>query len=273
MEKSQNLTSDPSFNNVLDLIATLRGENGCPWDREQTPDSLCPCLIEEAYELVEAIQARDTDAIREELGDVLFQVLFFFNVYQDADRMTVGDVVAENIAKMTRRHPHVFGQDKIDTAGGVIERWKEIKQEEKGQAEARKSILDSVPSGMPGLMRAMQISEKAVGAGFEWDSLQDVIAQVESEWAEFKAELRLDQADARVDMDKAAMEFGDVLFSMVNVARKAGLHPETALGHATQKFIQRFQNMESLAAEKNMRFEDLPREEMEALWQVVKRKA
>lgn len=271
METSRSVNPPPSFSAILDLIAALRAENGCPWDRKQTPRSSSVYLIEEAYELVDAILTDDDDAIREELGDVLFQVLFLLSLYQQAGRMTVSEVLALNLEKMIRRHPHVFGKEKMDTAGEVKQRWKEIKQQEKGEPDAPNSLLDSVPAGMPGLMRAFRISERAAGAGFEWDHLGEVIAQVESEWAEFKAELHLDRPNARIDQGKAAMEFGDVLFSMINVARVAGLHPETALSTSTQKFIDRFQQMESLAAEKKMRLEDLPRDELESFWRIVKK--
>lgn len=271
METSKPVTP-PSFSAILDLIAALRAENGCPWDRKQTPRSSSVYLIEESYELVEAILADNDTAIREELGDVLFQVLFLLSMYQQAGQLTLEEVLAQNLEKMIRRHPHVFGKENIDTAGEVKQRWKEIKQQEKGDSDTRTSLLDSVPAGMPGLMRAYRISERAAAAGFEWDHLGEVIEQVESEWAEFKAELHLDQPDVKVDQGKAVMEFGDVLFSMINVARKAGLHPETALSDSTRKFIGRFQKMEGLAAEKNMRLEDLPREEMESLWRVAKKK-
>lgn len=270
METSKSVTPPPSFRAILNLIATLRGENGCPWDRKQNPSSASVYLIEETYELVEAILSDKDEAICEELGDVLFQVLFLLSLYQQAGRFTVSDVLAQNLEKMMRRHPHVFGEEEMDTAGEVVQRWKEIKQQEKGKSHALTSLLDSVPSGMPGLMRSYRISERAAGAGFEWDHLGAVIAQVEAEWAEFKAELPLEQADGQVDKERAAMEFGDVLFSMINVARMAGLHPETALSRSTQKFIDRFKKMESLAAQKSMRFEDLPREEMEDLWRTVK---
>jgi MazG family protein len=271
VETSQPVNPPPSFSAVLDLIAALRAENGCPWDRKQTPRSSSVYLIEEAYELVDAILCDDDAAIREELGDVLFQVLFLLSLYQQAGRMTVSEVLAQNLKKMIRRHPHVFGAEKMDTAGEVKQRWKEIKRQEKGRSNAPASLLDSVPAGMPGLMRAFRISERAAGAGFEWDHLGEVIEQVESEWAEFKAELHLNQPGAPVDKGKAAMEFGDVLFSMINVARVAGLHPETALSTSTQKFIDRFRKMEDMAAEKNTRLEDLPREEMEDLWRTVKK--
>lgn len=270
----------PSFTAILDLIAALRAENGCPWDRAQTPHSMTVYLIEETYELVEAILADDDAAIQEELGDVLFQVLFAISLFQQEGRLKLSDVLAQNLAKMIRRHPHVFGNDKVETASQVKRRWKEIKAQEKSEKKeasdqgkigsGQDSLLDSVPSGMPGLLRSFRISERAAGVGFDWDHLSEVIDQVELEWAEFKAELHLKHTESKIDADKAAMEFGDVLFSMVNVARVAGIHPETALGRSTQKFIERFKIMEAMAVDRNLRLEELSREKWEDFWLAAK---
>lgn len=257
----------PSFESLLRLIAALRGENGCPWDRKQTPTTLSVYLIEEIYELVEAISSDDAEAILEELGDVLFQVLFVAYLYEQAHRFSLQQVLEKIIGKMVHRHPHVFGAEKVATADEVKQRWRRIKQQEKG---VQHSLLDSVPTGMPALMRAYRISERAAGTGFDWDDLPGVMKQAEQEWAEFKVEVGDGEPSDR-SKSKASIELGDVLFTLVNVARLAGIHPETALAQSTQKFIQRFNWMEAAAAEKNKSFESLPRDEMERLWDAAKK--
>ena len=269
MAPPKKLDPSPTVTGVQALIAALRAENGCPWDRKQTPISLSVYLIEETYELVEAIQSDEADAIGEELGDVLFQILFLVHLYEQAGRLSLSDVLARNLEKMIRRHPHVFGNDHAADADQVKRRWREIKQQEKASADT--SLMDSVPAGMPALMRAYRISERAAGAGFDWDALQGVIDQTEREWAEFKAELRPAEPGGKPDRQKAAMEFGDVLFTMVNVARLAGIHPETSLVRSTQKFIQRFRQMEAMAAERRQRIEDVPRDELEQMWERAKK--
>jgi tetrapyrrole methylase family protein/MazG family protein len=268
--EQEDVANTPSITALFDLIATLRGEHGCPWDRKQTPVSITVYLIEEAYELVEAIHAGDTDAVQEELGDVLFQILFLISLYQQEKRFGLSEVAKCTIDKMVRRHPHVFGGAKVESVGEVKQRWREIKQQEKAAAPC--SVLDSVPACMPGLMRAYRIGERAAGTGFDWENLRGVIGQTEAEWDEFKSELHLGDSSAVVEKERAAMEFGDVLFTMVNVARMAGIHPETALSQSTQKFISRFQHMEAAAAARNQRLQDLGRDQMEDLWIEAKKR-
>ena len=257
------MNQEPSIEALFNLVSTLRGENGCPWDRKQTVHTLSIYLIEEVFELVEALSGEQTDAILEELGDVLFQVVFIVRLFEELRQFSFQDVLSRNIEKMVRRHPHVFGTDKVETAGEVKKRWREIKQLEKGGAD---SLMDSVPAGMPALMRAFRISERAASAGFDWDSLEGVMAQAESELDEFKEEIAKDPTGRSADM-----EFGDILFTLVNVGRLAKIHPETALADSTRKFIMRFKNMEATAAQQNRRLDQLPRDEMERLWQAAKR--
>ena len=258
----------PTIESLQKLIATLRGDNGCPWDRKQTPSTLTIYLIEEMFELVEAVEADDTEAIREELGDVLFQVIFIAALYQESGRFSLESALQQNLEKMIRRHPHVFGTEKAESAAQVKKRWRQIKQQEKGQGVH--SILDSVPSGLPALMRAFRISERAAGIGFDWADLDGVMAQVESEWAEFKAEI-VSAEPVDSNRPNISMEFGDVLFSLVNVARLARIHPETALSRSTRKFMLRFRQMEIKARETGRALEDLSRDEMEQLWIEAKR--
>jgi MazG family protein len=264
------MTATPTFAALMELIAALRGENGCPWDRKQTPLSMSVYLIEETFELVEAIRAGDIKGVREELGDVLFQVFFLIYLYQQEGRFEPTDVLDRNLKKMIHRHPHVFGADKVEDAGQVKKRWREIKESEKGAATD--SLMDSVPKGLPALLRSYRISERAAAIGFDWDSLMGVIRQTEAEWAEFKAELDLNAAGRVKDQDKAVEEFGDILFTMVNVARLAGIHPETALSRSTQKFIRRFKHMEAMASERGKALKEVARDEMEAFWSAAKKR-
>ena len=267
MVPSIDFKDNPTIESLLKLIAALRGDNGCPWDRKQTPSTLTIYLIEEMFELVEAVEADDTDAVREELGDVVFQVLFIAALYQEGGRITLKSVLEQIIQKMIRRHPHVFGTEHADNTAQVKERWRQIKQQEKGKSDH--SILDSIPSGLPALMRAFRISERAAGIGFDWADLDGVMEQVESEWAEFKAEVRTTKENDS-NRPNMTMEFGDVLFSMANVARLAHIHPETALSRSTRKFISRFKQMETMARKTGKALEDLTRDEMERLWTAAK---
>ena len=262
------MNPSPTFAAVLELIAALRAENGCPWDRKQTPKSMTVYLIEEAFELVEAIQADETAAILEEMGDVLFQILFLMYLYQQEGRFSFTDVLGRNLAKMIHRHPHVFGTDKVDSAAQVKQRWRQLKQQEKGKVS--ESILDSVPAGLPALMRAYRISERAAGIGFDWDSPAGVMAQAEAEWAEFREEVRLLSQETPDERAQVEMEFGDVLFTLINVARLMGIHPESALSRSTLKFIKRFKQMERMAAEQGKTISDISRQDMEILWSAAK---
>ena len=255
-----------SVDGLRRLIARLRGENGCPWDRKQTPSSLSVYAVEEMYELTDAIISGNSEAILEELGDVLFQILFISHLFEELEHFTFDQVLESIIAKMIHRHPHVFGSEKAKTSSQVKQRWREIKQQEKGTAH---SILDSIPATLPALMRAYRVSERAAGTGFDWDSLQGVLHQAEQEWVEFKAEIGR-AAASETEKENAAMEMGDILFTLVNVARIAGIHPETALSRSTRKFIGRFQHMEAMAAEKHTHLDALQRDEMERLWQAAK---
>ena len=256
----------PSVQTLLDLIAALRGENGCPWDRKQTPGTLTVYLIEEMYELVEAVHSGDTEGVVEELGDVLFQILFITYMYTQKGRFSFEEVLERIVKKMIRRHPHVFGTEKVDNSDQVKQQWRQIKQQEKGSED---SLLSSIPSGMPALMRAYRISERAAGTGFDWDTLQEVMIQAEEEWAEFRSEV--DQPGHVQRKDRIMMELGDVLFSLVNVARLAGIHPESALSKSTGKFIRRFKQMEASAEGRGRKLEDQSKEAMETLWREAKK--
>lgn len=257
-----------TFAAFVDTIAALRAPNGCPWDREQTHESIARNMIEEAYEAVDAIEQHDATHLREELGDVLLQVVLQSQIAADAGEFTVADVCRDVNAKMIRRHPHVFGEAAAGSAEDVLSIWDNVKLAEKSaadaQAEEPEGLLDSVPVSFPALLQAYKISRKAVAAGFEWDTVEDVWAKVEEEIAEFKQACRSDDAQAK------ELEFGDVLFSLVNVARKEGIDAETALRATCRKFRERWAFMEDAAWGQGKRIEELDMDEMQQLWDQAK---
>lgn len=257
-----------TFAAFVDTIAALRAPNGCPWDREQTHESIARNMIEEAYEAVDAIEQHDATHLREELGDVLLQVVLQSQIAADAGEFTVADVCRDVNAKMIRRHPHVFGEAAAGSAEDVLSIWDNVKLAEKSaadaQAEEPEGLLDSVPVSFPALLQAYKISRKAVAAGFEWDTVEDVWAKVEEEIAEFKQACRSDDAQAK------ELEFGDVLFSLVNVARKEGIDAETALRATCRKFRERWAFMEGAAWGQGKRIEELDMDEMQQLWDQAK---
>ena len=252
---------------TIRLVECLLGENGCPWDRKQTPESLTVYLIEEVFELVDAIDAGDPSAVCEEIGDVLFQLVFVARLFEQGGHFSIADVVERNTEKMVRRHPHVFSDARVESAEGVRRRWGEIKKAEKKKSPDP-SILSSVPAGLPALMRAYRISERVSGAGFDWSDIKGVSEKLEEEWKEFKAALET----APKDPETVEMEMGDVLFTLVNVARIARIHPERALSKATRKFERRFRDMETQTAETGRSFDQVPRPEKETLWQKAKKR-
>jgi tetrapyrrole methylase family protein/MazG family protein len=254
---------------IQELIDRLRGKNGCPWDRKQTPRSLAVYLIEEVYELVDAIETQDRQKILEELGDVLFQVFFVLHLFQEKGDFDLGQVVRANVSKMIRRHPHVFGDETIESAEMVKDRWHQIKLQEQQATADPVSVLDSVPQGMPALMRAYRISERAARTGFDWQDIGGVMQKAQEEWFEFAEEVKTGET-SETARQKAALEFGDILFTLVNVARFARIHPETALIASILKFENRFKYMETEALRSGRSLDAVAREEMDALWEKAK---
>jgi tetrapyrrole methylase family protein/MazG family protein len=248
------------FDEFVDLIAVLRGPEGCPWDREQTHSSIAKNMVEEAYEAVHAIEANDIAEIRDELGDVLLQVVLHAQIAADAGEFTIDDVVSAIHAKIVRRHPHVFGEAAASNAAAVSAVWEEVKRGER--AEKRQGLLDAVPHALPGLMLAQAISRKAVSAGFEWESLDGVWEKVHEELDELKA--------TEPGSPEAAEEIGDVLFTVVNLARKQGIDAETALRKTCDKFRSRFSAMELAAAQNGEALDELSLQAQERLWQAAK---
>jgi len=252
-----------AMDDLIRVIEGLRGPGGCPWDREQTPRSMVRYLLEEAYELADAVESEDAAPVREELGDVLFHILFLARMYAEKDQFDLEAVCRGSAAKMKRRHPHVFGSTQVADSAEVVRNWQQIKQNEKDPG-ARVSVLDSVPASLPGLMRAYAVSERAATAKFDWDDLDGVLQKLEEELAEFRA------ASDRNDAEQVALEFGDILFTLVNVARFSGIHPETALAGAVKKFERRFRAMEKIIADSGRGLASVPQEEKDRIWEGIK---
>ncbi|MCK5541853.1 MAG: nucleoside triphosphate pyrophosphohydrolase [Desulfobacterales bacterium] len=251
------------LNTALEIIKTLRNpDGGCPWDRQQTPISMWKCLIEEIYELRDAILDDIPEDISEELGDVLFQLLFISEIYSERKEFDIFDSIKKVSEKMIRRHPHVYGKEIFSTKKELIETWETIKKEEKKEAgkQALESELDSVPSGMPSLLRCHKVSSCAVKAGFDWDNIDEVLEKVREEFEE------LEQAIHTKDKAAMADELGDVLFTLVNVARFVGIHSETALAGSIDKFERRYKYMEKLLKEQGACLKDLSKKDKEELW-------
>ncbi len=284
----------PAFDNFVSTIAALRSpEGGCPWDRAQTHASIGDNMIEEAYEAVDAIQAGDINHLQEDLGDVLLQVVLQSQIAADAGEFTIDDVCASIDEKMIRRHPHVFGDMEAENANEVADLWEQVKLAEKETADAqaqtakRDGLLDSVPTHFPALLQCQKISRKAAAAGFEWETVDDVWNKVAEERAELEAAyaaapktadgkvLSSDPAETGVAerdplVAAAEMEFGDLLFALVNVARKMGIDAEAALRASNAKFRHRFAEVEQAAWAEGRAVDDLTLEEMETYWQQAK---
>jgi MazG family protein len=248
---------------LIQIIERLRSPDGCPWDREQSPRSMVRFLIEEAYELADAITAGHAEHVCEELGDVLFHILFIAQMYAEKGQFDLDQVCREISAKMQRRHPHVFGSESVADSSEVVRNWQQIKRTEK-EPGLRPSALDAVPAGLPGLMRAYAVSERAARARFDWEDLPAVLAKLQEELAEFTA------AAGGKDVDEVTLEFGDILFTLVNVARFSGVHPETALTAAVQKFERRFRRMEAVITNSGQDLESVPQSEKDRIWDAVK---
>lgn len=250
---------------VVDVVAHLRGQDGCPWDRKQTLDSLKPFLMEECCELLEAIEQGDVAAHRDELGDVLLQVLLQARIREEQGDFDFEAVAAHLADKLIRRHPHVFGDAKADTPEEVVQHWARVKQEERGGAEAPpRATLDGIPLQLPALHRAQRIQDRAGRKGFDWDRIDDVIDKVEEELEEVREALKADDADA------VEAELGDLLFSTVNLCRFRGVHAEGALRRAITKFTGRFHAVERRLLAAGRRLEDCTLAEMDREWDRVK---
>lgn len=246
---------------LADIVARLRAPDGCPWDREQTHESLRAALVEECYEAVEAIVRADDDNLREELGDLLLHVVMHAHMAGERRAFTLEDVVEGVCEKLVRRHPHVFGNTAASDAGEVLKQWEQIKRAEKGDGA---SVMDGLPSSLPALMRAQNAQKKAARVGFDWGSADGVFDKMREELAELEA------AQASGTSREIEQELGDVLFTAVNLARHLGVDAETALAESTSKFIRRFQSMEALAEKDGRRVEECDARALDDLWNEVK---
>ena len=254
----------PTFADLVAVMARLRAEGGCPWDREQDHRSLRRYLIEECYEAVDAIDADDMDSLAEELGDVLLQVVFHAQIEHENGCFDIDDVVSHIVRKLVRRHPHVFGEVTVENSAEVLDNWEQIKRQEKGEGW-RESALDGVPSSLPALIRALEISKRAAKVGFEWERFEDVLAKMEEEIGELREAIEAGREDAAFD------EIGDLLFTIVNVARWRKLDPEDALRQMLVRFCTRFRRIEQAARAQSRPLTDLTLAEMDALWEAAKR--
>jgi len=251
------------FSYLRRIIAILRGPNGCPWDRKQTHESLKPYLLEEAYELLEAIDEQDDEHIIEELGDVLLQVMLNAQIGEDRGYFNIEDVIERLVRKMIARHPHVFGEAKADSAEEVVKNWQALKKMEPGRQPG--SVLDSVGRGFPALMKAYALQKEAAKLGFDWDRVDEVVAKLDEEMQELKKAVKEGGAPADI-----MNEMGDLLFSAVNLSRHLGIHPEEALAGTNSKFIRRFKYIENRLKMEGKTFEQCDLKQLDRYWEEAK---
>ena len=268
-------SSGEKFEKLVAIMRTLRAPGGCPWDREQTHRSLRPFVLEETYEVLEAIDAGNMEELREELGDYLYEAVFLAQISEEAGEFSIGDAIDAIREKLVRRHPHVFAKtpdEKHITTGQVIERWETMKareRETKGQSDSpAKTTLSGVPKTLPSLLRAYEISARAAAVGFDWVRAGDVLDKIEEEVAEVRREV---ESGATTHLSRAEEEMGDLLFAITNLSRKLGIEPEAALRRANEKFTKRFDAMERSFLSRGKLLNDATLEEMEEEWQRVKR--
>jgi tetrapyrrole methylase family protein/MazG family protein len=249
----------------LAVVAKLRGENGCPWDKEQTYRSLTKYVLEESHELVAAALEGDADKLKEELGDLLLEIGLYCQIASEKGDFRQSEVLAGITRKLVRRHPHVFGSERLDTPEAVRERWDEIKRAEPGRYKKDHSLMDEVQKGLPALMRAQRQQTLAAGVGFDWDSVEPVFDKVKEELAE------ISEARAKGSPEDVAEEVGDLLFACVNLARHLKVDAESALLGCVEKFSRRYRQVERDLAERNMSAEEVDLEYLDALWEKAKK--
>ena len=248
---------------LIKIMSALRGKKGCPWDREQTMESLKPFIVEEAYEVLEAIDEKDPEHVKEELGDLLFQIVFQCQIAKEKGDFDMADVIEKIGRKMIARHPHVFGDADYKTSAEVLVHWEAQKKREGKQ---RESLLEGVPKTLPSLLRAHRLQDRAARVGFDWDKVGDVMKKLDEEIGEFKEAMENKKEDAIEE------ELGDVLFMLVNISRFIGVNPEDALRKTISKFISRFRYIEMAAADSGRTLSDMSLAEMDALWDEAKKK-
>ena len=264
------------FEKLVDVMRTLRSPEGCPWDRDQTLESLTHFVLEEAHEVVDAIERGDMSALREEIGDHIFEGVFLAQVAAEDNAFTINDSLRTVVEKLVRRHPHVFQDDgrvhdaeskeRAPSADAALARWNALKAQERSGSGAPHSTLGSVPKSLPSLLRAYKIGKRAAAVGFEWATPADVVTKIEEEVAELRETLESAPADAA----RAEEEMGDLFFAIANLSRRLGIEPEAALRKANEKFTKRFNQMEQNFEREGRRLEGSTLEDMEAEWQRVK---
>jgi XTP/dITP diphosphohydrolase len=251
-----------AFARLLKIMDELREQ--CPWDKKQTIESLRHLTIEETYELSDAILQTDMQEIRKELGDMLLHIVFYSRIASETQAFDIADVLQGICNKLINRHPHIYGDVKVENEEDVKRNWEQLKLK-----EGNKSVLAGVPASLPALLKAYRIQEKVRAVGFDWEEKHQVWAKVQEELAEFEQEFNAESAN--IDIQKAEMEFGDVLFSLINYARFLGINPETALERTNQKFSKRFQYLETKANESGKKLADMTLAEMDVFWEEAKR--
>jgi MazG family protein len=270
-----------TFQDLIDMMARLRAPDGCPWDREQTYATLGPMLIEEAYEVIEAAEAENWKDLRDELGDLLFQIVFYGQIGAEKGHFDLHQAIARVHEKMTRRHPHVFGEQKVTGTAEVLANWEAIKAAERkssriegrieggieGGIEGEKSLLDGVSSKLPALLEALQLTTKAARVGFDWKKVEDVLLKLEEEIRELREAIALEG----VGGEAVSGEIGDILFVVANLARWSGVEPESALKATNRKFRRRFKHVEERVAEQGKAWPEVSLEEMDGHWDESKR--
>jgi MazG family protein len=262
------------FERLLEIMRTLRAPGGCPWDREQTHASLRPFVLEETYEVLEAIESGTPGQLCEELGDFLFEAVFLAQISDEQGDFSIADAIDAICSKLVRRHPHVFARSAGDdalTSGQVIEKWETLKARERAErgdtATRPRTALSGVPKTLPSLLRAYEISSRAAASGFDWARAQDVLDKIDEEVAEVRHEI---ESGATGDLSRAEEEMGDLLFAIANLSRKLGIEPEAALRRANEKFTARFEALEEAFVRRGKPLSEATLEEMEAEWQHLK---
>src|SRR5882724_4400135 len=256
---------------LIGIMATLRSPDGCPWDREQTIDSLKPFVLEESYEVIEAIDAHDHAALCKELGDFVFEAVFLAQLESEAGHFTIADSLKSVADKLVRRHPHVFARDAgeaaLDSAGQVRTRWEEIKAQERDGSATPSTLLSGIAPALPALLRAYHIGTRAASVGFEWSTTRDVVAKIQEEVDELREVI---EAAGPVDQARAEEEMGDLLFSIAQLSRRLGIEPETALRKADDKFTRRFNRLEQAVTDAGRAMKSMTLDELESEWQRLK---
>jgi tetrapyrrole methylase family protein/MazG family protein len=247
------------FSELIEIVRTLRGPNGCEWDKAQTHDSLTPYLLEEAHEVIDSITEHNPAKIKEELGDLMLHIVFQAQIATESGEFTLADSIEHINSKLVRRHPHVFGSTEVKNVGDIKKNWEVIKMK-----EGRRSLMDGLPKSLPALLQARRVQERAAQVGFDWDAIEPVWAKITEETAELQEAIDARKKDEIID------EFGDLLFTIVNLSRFLEIDPEEALRHTVNKFIRRFQAIEKELTEKGEDIKDTPLSELDEIWNRLK---